>query len=61
MRSKDQAAREAAEAIDTVLDQMPHPGAKPDPADVLVANVKLHAAERAGATAADIQAQQRRR
>lgn len=59
--NKQEAAREAAEAVDKVLDQMPAPGAKADPADVLFANTKLHAADRAGATSEDIRTYMRRR
>ena len=52
------AAREAAEALDKAIDSIRPDGTRND-ADVLVANVAVHAAERAGATAADIAAHSR--
>lgn len=61
MTDPQTAAREAAAAMDNVLDQMPAPGHKPNAADVLAARVKVHAAERAGATPEDIRSHMRNR
>lgn len=54
MSNRHSAAREAAQAVDTVINQMQGGTQKPNPADVLVANVAVHAAARAGATAEGI-------
>ncbi|MEU4583693.1 hypothetical protein AB0F92_16635 [Kitasatospora aureofaciens] len=52
--NNEQTAEWAATAIDTVLDQM-DAGQKPNPADVLVANVALYAAERDGVPSENLQ------
>lgn len=61
MTRKERAARQAAAAVDEVLDQMPAPGSKPNAADVLVANVAMHAADCEGVTADDYKRLLRRR
>lgn len=56
MSDKQKATAWAAQAVDKVIGQ----GNKPNPADVLVANVALRAAAKAGATGADINAARKR-
>ncbi|TBO57031.1 hypothetical protein EYS09_24840 [Streptomyces kasugaensis] len=61
MSHTQDAARAAAEAVETVLDQLPQPGAEANQADVLAAQAALHAAERAGAGPDDIRQYMRNR